>query len=408
MSPHWKRSRYEAVLALLFALAIIVAGLAVVSFFLTISPGYSDPSAVPSRAAAAPAARHASAVAEARRLARALVVEENLPALSVAVAVDGDLAWVEAFGLADVEQRTPVTPETTFRVGSVARPLTAAALGLLYERGRLDLDRPVQQYVPGYPKKPWPVTVRQLMGDVAGVHHLVDGSERMPGRRCDDLDDALRIFRDDPLAFRPGTQYRYSTYGWVLLSAVIEGISGEPFAAFMAREVFGPSGMRSTIPDGDTAAGRASFYFPRMAQNTALGIERAPLADYSCYAGAGTFVSTPTDLARFGSAMLKPGLLKAETIAMLQAAQRLESGASTGFALGWKVDTLPLAGAPARMVGHRASAMGGTTSFMTFPDRGLVVAVVSNVSYAEGVAPLTLKIADAFARLAGPRASKPN
>jgi CubicO group peptidase (beta-lactamase class C family) len=176
----------------------------------------------------------------------------------------------------------------------------------------------------------------------------------------------------------------------------------------MAREVFGPAGMRSTVPDAEGAAGRASFYFPRMAQKTSLGLERAPLADYSCYAGAGAFLSTPSDVARFGSAMLKPGLLKAETIAMLQTPLRLESGASTGFALGWKVDSLQLAGAPARMVGHRASSMGGTTSFMTFPDRGPVVAIAANVSYAEGVAPLTLRIADAFAAVGRTRSTGAN
>jgi CubicO group peptidase (beta-lactamase class C family) len=96
--------------------------------------------------------------------------------------------------------------------------------------------------------------------------------------------------------------------------------------------------------------------------------------------------------------MLKPGLLKAETVALLQAPMRLESGASTGYALGWNVETVKIGGAPTRMVGHKGSSMGGTTSFMTFPDLGLVIAATSNVSYASGVAPFSLKVAEAFAR----------
>jgi serine beta-lactamase-like protein LACTB, mitochondrial len=403
MPPHTKRSRSEALIALLFAGAIVAAGVGVVAFFLTISPGFTDPSTVPSNAAGAPTERYAAAAATASRLARALVVEENLPGLSVAVAVGGDLAWAEGFGWADIERQTPVTPATMFRIGSATRPLTATAIGVLLDRGRLDLDAPVQRYVPSYPAKQWPVTARELMADAAGVHHVVDGSERLPSGHCDTLDEALQILRDDPLAFRPGTEYRYSTFGWILLSKIVEQVAGEPFTAFMAREVFAPAGMQATVPDTGTVPGRATFYFPRTAQKTALGVELAGPTDYSCYAGAGAFLSTPSDLARFGSATMKPGLLKAETIALLQTPFRLESGASSGFALGWKVEHLQLAGAPARMVGHRASAMGGTTSFITFPDLGLAVAVTSNVSYANGVAPLALRIAEAFAGPVGAR-----
>ena len=136
---------------------------------------------------------------------------------------------------------------------------------------------------------------------------------------------------------------------------------------------------------------------------TGLGLQDAPPADYSCFAGAGAFLSTPSDLVRFGSAMLKPGLLKAETIAVLQTPLRLESGASTGYALGWNVESVELAGAPARLVGHRGTPIGGTISLMTFPDLGLVIAATSNVSYVKGVAPLGLKVAEAFTRLASER-----
>ena len=157
---------------------------------------------------------------------------------------------------------------------------------------------------------------------------------RQPRRRAGD-------FSDDPLVFRPGSEYRYSTYHWILVSAVIEAAAGEPFLMFMNREVLARSGMERTVRDEDGGVrDRVSFYFPRAAQRTDLGLQDAPLADYSCFAGTGAFLSTPSDLARFGSAMLKPGLPKAETVALLQAPQRLESGASTGYALGWNVETV--------------------------------------------------------------------
>ena len=393
------RFRAEEVLAVLFTAGIILAGAAVLTFVYTISPMHTDPEAVPSTAAAAPAERCSSAVEEARRLARSLLVEENLPGLSVAVAWDGRIVWAEGFGWADVDRRAPVTPLTRFRIGSVSKPLTAAAVGLLHDRGRIDLDAPVQQYVPAFPAKQWAFSTRQLMGDVAGIQH-----EGIPARPCATLDEALQIFGSDRLLFRPGTGHRYSIYGWVLVSAVVEAAAAEPFPRFMTREVFERVGMESTVADeADGGPGLTSFYFPRSFMRTDLGLQDAAPADYSCFAGAGAFLSTPSDLVRFGSAMLKPGLLKAETIALLQTPLRLESGASTGYALGWNVESVQLTGAPTRLVGHRGTPIGGTISLMTFPDRGLVIAAASNVSYAKGVAPLGLKVAEAFTRPASER-----
>jgi len=399
-----KRVRAEAVLALLFTAAVIVAGGAALYFVFTMSV-HSDPDAVPSTAAGAPAGRYSGPVDEARRLARALVVKENLPGLSVAVALDGQIVWAEGFGWADVERRVPVTPLTRFRIGSVSTPLASAAVGLLLERGRIDLDAPVERYIPAFGAKQWPFSTRQVMGHVAGIYHGRGGqAERMPGRHCASLDEVLPIFSSDPLLFRPGTEYRYSTYDWILVSAVIEAAAGEPFLTFMNREVLARVGMERTVADeADGVPGRASFYFPRAAQHTELGLQEAPRADYSCFGASGAFLSTPSDLVRFGSAMLKPGLLKAETIALLQTPQRLESGASTGYGLGWKVESARLGGETVRRVGHTGSSMGGTTSFVTFPDLGLVIAAASNVSYANGVDPFGLKVAEAFTSPAAER-----
>jgi serine beta-lactamase-like protein LACTB len=127
-------------------------------------------------------------------------------------------------------------------------------------------------------------------------------------------------------------------------------------------------------------------------------VRKQSRTDSSCLAGAGAFFSTPSDLVRFGSAMLKPGLLKADTIALLQTPLRLDSGAATDFALGWKVERVQLAGSAARMVAHRATPNGSTVALLTFPDLGVVVAAASNISPAEGVDTTGRKIAEAFIR----------
>ena len=130
-----------------------------------------DASAVHSEIDEPPTAEYADAVERARPFVRALVVEENLPGLSLAVGIAGDIVWAEGFGWADIDERRPVTPTTLFRIGSVAMPMTATAVGVLHERGLLDLDAPVRDYVPSFPEREWSVTTRQLMGHVAGVRH---------------------------------------------------------------------------------------------------------------------------------------------------------------------------------------------------------------------------------------------
>ena len=174
-----------------------------------------------------------------------MLLAENLPGLSVAVARDGEIVWTEGVGWADVEGRVPVTPRTQFRLGSVSKTLTAAAVALLHERGRIDLDAPVQTYVPRYPRKPWPLTTRQLLGDIAGVHRIRgDDNDNPPGGRCASLDAALDTFAGEPLLFEPGTRFSYSNEGYAVLAAVIEALSGESFRDYLWRHVLEPAGMR--------------------------------------------------------------------------------------------------------------------------------------------------------------------
>jgi len=370
----------------LLAVVIVAAGGVALYIASSIDPIHDDPAALPSVAAAVDAGPYAEAVVSARRAARELIVAENVPGLSIAVAADSNIVWAEGLGFANLEKRVPVTPRTRFRTGSVSKTMTAMALGLLLDRGRLDLDAPVQTYVPTYPRKQWTVTPRQLMGDVAGVHRVRDDQGDRPRGQCERLDEALKIFDTEPLLFEPGTQYRFSTYGWILLSAVVEGAAGEPFPAFMSREVFTPLGMdRTLIEAADQDADDVS------------NLQGASKTDYGCFFGAGGYVSTPSDLVRLGSAMLKPGLLQPQTIALLQTPLKLKSGESTGFALGWKVDTVALASKPTRVVRHRASLIGSALSLSLFPDLGVVLAVSSSNQNIVAVDLIVSQIAEAFA-----------
>jgi CubicO group peptidase (beta-lactamase class C family) len=396
------KGRTQTWLALIVAavsllLAAILGLFAYVSA--TATPLHPNAEDVPSVTRSAPLPKWAAAVAQGRQIARAGLTEQNLPGISVAVGVGGEIVWAEGFGWADLENRVPVAPDTRFRIGTASKALTSAAVGLLLERGRLKLDDQIQTYVPAFPTKQWPVTLHQLMGHLAGVR--TDGGDEGPlfSVRCERPVEALQHFKDSALLFEPGTEYRYSSYGWILLSAAVEAAADEPFLRFMRRQIFEPLGMDGTKPDASTDASpdRATFYFPRFAADPRYGLHLMRAIDYSCYAGASAFLSTPSDLVRFAMAINRGTLLQPATVQLLQTPQRLASGQETGYGLGWDLETVALAGEQTRLIGHDGESLGGmVASFMTFPERGIVVSVTSNISYADTFS-VAVKIAQAFA-----------
>jgi serine beta-lactamase-like protein LACTB len=383
---------------------LVVSGIVIVATIVFLANGrttvFENPAAVPSAPAAPPAERNAAPVEESRRLARGMVSGKNMLALSVAVAVDGEVVWAEGFGWSDYFNRTPLTAQTRFRLGALSKPMTAVVAAQLSEQGRLDLDRPVQDYVPAYPEKQWTVTTRQLMGDLAGVHRPRgdNRNDSMPTSHCDDLDEAVAELNSDPLFFQPGTEHRYSIWGWVLVSAAIEGAAGESFERVMTARLFGPLGMtRTAIDETRGVDDVVSLFNPQDWVTNGLGIRDTSNPDYSCLAGAGAILSTPTDLVRFGSATMTPGFLEAETVTAMQTPGRLASGATTTYGLGWTIGDAQLAGKPARMISHRGSPRGGYVSLLTFPDHGLAVAAAGAPGDGD-VNALALQIADLFAR----------
>lgn len=377
-----------------------------------------DPDSLPSVAADPPDPTHAAAVEEGRWVARSLLADEQLPGLSLAVAVNGEIVWAEGFRWADVEREIQVTPATRFRIGAVSTTLTAAAAGLLYERGLLDLDAPVQRYVPEFPEKRWPVTTRQLMAHAAGLSHrsVAEGTPGADG--CPGDAERVAIFADESLRFEPGTEYRHSNHGWVLTGAAVAGAAGEPYLDFLQREVLAPLELAHTGADlvRPMAPHRARLYFPRLALDPRYGVHAAPEADLTCILPAGGFLSTPSDLVRFADALVAGELLRADTVEELWTPFPFESEGARGQALGWVVHELPMGTdrTPRRVVGQGlgdgvertalgVSAVGGqvpggTAALLVVPDARVAVAVTSNVSGARNVPLLALRLADAFVR----------
>lgn len=384
---------------------LVGAGLFVAAIFglfaymsLTATPLHPDAQQVRSVTQTAPSPRWDDAVKQGQQIVRADLAAQNLPGISVAVGIGGEIVWAEGFGWANIENRVPVSPDMRFRIGTASTALTSAAVGLLLEKERLKLDEKIQTYVPEFPEKQWPVTLRHVMAHLSGVK--TDGGDESPlySMRCERPVEGLRPFKDSLLGSEPGTQFRPSAYGWILMSAAVEAAADEPFFVFMREHVFEPLGMKDTRPDSATGIPNlATPYFPKFAADPRYGPDLNRQVDLSCYSGSSAFVSTPSDLVRFAMAVDSGKLLQPATVQLLQTSQRLPSGEETGYGLGWDIQTATIAGAETRVVGHDGESMGGMlASFMTFPEHGIVVSVTSNISYADTYA-LALKIAEAFA-----------
>src|SRR5450631_2850464 len=182
------------------------------------------------------------------------------PGISAAVVQNGEFVWSGAFGMADLENSVPATSRTLYRIGSISKPITATAAMVLWERGKLDLDSPVQKYCPQFPQKKWPITTRELLGHLGGiryynvpetpyyesesdpevgnVHHFDNG-----------IEGGLKFFANDPLLAQPGTHFNYSTQGYTLAGCAVEGASGKKYADAIRESVLVRAGMLQTRPD---------------------------------------------------------------------------------------------------------------------------------------------------------------
>jgi serine beta-lactamase-like protein LACTB, mitochondrial len=321
----------------------------------------------------APVVSYAAARENADRQAKEWLAR-GIPGLALAVAIDGKIIYSEGFGYADLEQRVPVWPTTKFRIGSISKPLTATALMQLVEAGKVDLDAPVQKYVPSFPDKGSVITVRMLAGHLGGIRHYHENEMEIQ-QHYNNVLDGLKIFENDALVAPPGTKFSYSSYGYNLLSAVIQSASGEPFLSYMQHHVFTPLGLVHTTPDQNTDIVEQRSRFYELAKDGHA--ENAPYVDNSYKWAGGGFLSTPEDLVRFGSLMLQPGVLNADVLKTMFTPQKTKSGEPIIYGIGWFIGKSQ-SGEP--IYQHSGGSVGGTSQLILYPGSHLVIAMACNLS----------------------------
>ncbi|MDH0172654.1 beta-lactamase family protein [Stenotrophomonas sp. GD04145] len=307
----------------------------------------------------------------------------QVPGAAVLVLHDGQAVFRRGYGLAVVEDGTAVTAASNFRLASVSKQFTAAAVLLLVEEGRLGLDQPVRRWLPELPTAASSVTLRHLLSHTSGLPDYEDMMDPTDSRQVHDADVLALLAREDRLDFTPGTAYRYSNSGYALLALIVGRASGQDFATFLQQRIFGPLHMTHTVAhqDGvDTVTARAYGYswLDGRWQRTDQSTTSAVLGDGGIY-------SSLDDLARWDAALYDDRLLSAASRqAMFSPATATTEPDVPHYGFGWRLN--------GRMQWHSGESIGFRNVILRYPDRHLTVIVLSNRNDPEPY-PLALKIA---------------
>lgn len=303
------------------------------------------------------------------------------PALSAAVAINGELVWSAASGWADIERNLQATPETLFRIGSTSKPVTGTLLARFVDAGLVDLDTAIVNYLPVLPNPQWePITLRQLASHSAGLPDYAtnrdwrglyaSGALR---QRHSDVRQSLENFDDMDLRHTPGTFFEYSSFGTTLLAAVLQEVGGKPYQILLRDWVTAPLSIETPIPDTEQPL-RSEFY---QIDGTRVKLWRK--VDLSNKLAGGGLMSRPEDLVILGSAWLDESFISAPTRTRFWTPQVLADGAvnEQNYALTWRWSET------AHMANHGGVSKGAMAWLAVYPEQKLVIALSTNTTLPE-------------------------
>ncbi len=305
-------------------------------------------------------------------LIAAEVTQRHVPAVSIAILHQGKLLRTAATGFANLEQETPASPATVFQIQSVTKTFTSAAILLLAEEGKLSLEDPVSKHLESTPDTWKEITLRHLLSHTSGIKDFINAPTASLRIEVTE-EEVLRATAARTLNFTAGERYEYSNSNYHLLAMIVRKLTGKSYGEFLQERVFAPLGMASTriVSHSDLIPHRASGYFW-----TGSGFRNGEfIAESILSYGGGGIVSTAGDLALWAQALLKPKLLKPESIAEAWTPARLKNGTASSYGLGWGIQTV----AGHREIRHNgAHATGFTSCLAIYPEDSLAIAVLIN------------------------------
>ena len=307
-------------------------------------------------------------------VAGAAVAEHRTAGVSVAVVKNGRTVLAKGYGFADLENDVPATAETVYRIGSVTKQFTSAAIMRLVEQGKVSLDDTLQKFLPNYPTQGNRVTVRHLLNHTSGIKSYTSlGPKWARVVRIDLVPDSLvALFANEPFDFKPGDAWLYDNSGYFLLGMIIEKVSGKKYGQYLKDEIFTPLGLKSTVycDQAPLIKHRAQGYALRP-DSTFINAE--PLSMTQPYA-AGSLCSTVTDLAAWTLALSSGKVVSPASYKAMTTPGTLNDGKPLTYGFGLGVGTL----GGHRQVSHNGGINGFISELHHYTDDSLVTVVLTN------------------------------
>jgi CubicO group peptidase (beta-lactamase class C family) len=307
-------------------------------------------------------------------VATAAVAEHRTAGVSVAVVKNGRTVLAKGYGFADLENDVPATSETVYRIGSITKQFTSAAIMRLMEQGKLSLDDTLQKFLPNFPAQGNHVTVRNLLNHTSGIKSYTSlGPKWQRGMRLDLATDSLvALFASEPFDFKPGDAWSYDNSGYFLLGMIIEKVSGKPYGKYLQDEFFTPLGLKSTIycDQAPLIKHRAQGYALRP-DGQFLNAE--PLSMTQPYA-AGSLCSTVTDLAAWTLALSSGKVVSPASYKLMTTPGTLNNGKPLTYGFGLGIGAV----GGHRQVSHNGGINGFISELHHYPDDSLVTVVLTN------------------------------
>ena len=290
----------------------------------------------------------------------------HLTGVALLVVTDGQIVKAAGYGLADIERKTPVTPDTVFKIGSISKQLIATGIMLLVQEGRLTVDDPISRFFPDAPPAWAPIRVRHLLSHTAG---LVRESPAFDPMKATSEADIVRALYPAPLQFEPGAKWAYSNAGYFALAEIIRIVAERPWAEFIHERIFAPLGMRATAPTN------VSLKPAAMATGYA-GVDNAdgPAPEWVAVRPSGAFLSTVLDLAKWEAALATDAILSDATRRQMWSPAPLNDGGTAPYGFGWHIGEFQ----DRRVIRHGGGLPGFSAFSMRFLDIPLSIIVLTN------------------------------